>query len=198
MNSNVKIVFDFLSEHIPENAIPRCDALFIFGSTTGEIAKHAAHLYFLGKTSKLIITGSHRHDKNEGPFGFASEAEYLASIAYAEGVPTANVLLETKSKNTYENVMFGMETATRAGLRPKTLVLVSIPYLLRRAVLCFKKNFPNITTYGSAMPVADDFFTSYRLERIKGELPRLIKYAEMGTIAASVIPTQIEIAARQF
>lgn len=198
MNPNLQKVFAFLVQAESDKAIPQCDGIFVFGSTTGEIAQQAAHLYLEGKAPRIIISGAHRHDKTEGPFGFPSEAQYLASIAEAAGVPHDRILLEEKATNTYENVIFGMQVLQKAGFAPKTLVLVCIPYLLRRARACFAKNFPAIKVYGSAMPVDADFFTDYRLQRIKGELPRLVKYAEGGTIAPSVIPPEILAAAEQF
>jgi uncharacterized SAM-binding protein YcdF (DUF218 family) len=198
MNPYLKQVCEYLAQAEPDDTIPQCDGIFVFGTTTGDVAKHAARLYLNGKAPRLIISGRHRYDKTEGPFGFASEAEYLASLAEEVGVPRDKMLLETMATNTYENVVFGMRVCQEAGFMPKTLILVSIPYLLRRARACFAKNFPEIKVYGSAMPVDENFFTDYRLERIKGELPRLVKYAEGGTIAPSVIPEEIQYAAHQF
>jgi len=195
MDNNLKTVFNFLAEADLDDMIPKCDAIFIFGSTNGDIAKHAAQLYRQGKAARVIISGRHRHDKIEGPFGFPSEAEYLASVVENEGVPKESILLETNALNTYENVIFGMDVCNKAGLQPKTLILVAIPYLLRRARACFVKNFPNIKIFASAMPVDEVFFTPYRVSRVKGELLRLVKYAELGTITPTVIPGNIQHAA---
>lgn len=192
INSDLKSIFEFLAQSEPDTGIPRCDAIFVFGTTTGQVAGQAAHLYQIGKADHLIISGKHRHDKTEGPFGFASEAEYLASIATNAGVPKDTIILEREAINTYENTIFGMKAARDAGIDPKNLIIVSIPYLLRRAQACFAKNFPEIKTYGSAMSVNEDFFTPYRIERIKGEFPRFKKYAEAGTIAPVEVPQEIQ------
>lgn len=198
MNPNLKKVFGFLSQAEPDETIPRCDVIFVFGTSTGEVGRHAASLYLQGKAPLILISGRHRHDKTDGPFGFASEAEYLASLAEADGVPKEKIILEPKATNTYENTILGMDTLKASGVIPKSLVLVAVPYLLRRARACFVKNFPDVKIYGSAMSVDEDFFTSYRLERIKGELPRLVKYAEGGTIAPTVIPDDITKSAELF
>jgi hypothetical protein len=73
--------------------------------------------------------------------------------------------------------------------------VVAVPYLLRRARAYFAKNFPEVKIYGSAMPVDDAFFTPYRIQRIKGELPRLIEYAEGGYLVETIIPEDIKTAA---
>jgi len=192
INPDLKKVFEFLTQAEPDEKIPGCDALFVFGTNTGDVARHAASLYRQGKAPRMVISGSHRHDRTEGPFGFPSEAEYMASIAEKEGLPKEKIILETKATNTHENTVFGMQACKDAGFFPKSLILVAVPYLLRRARAGFTKNFPDIKIYGSAMPVAEDFFTPYRIKRIKGELPRLIKYAESGTIIATAIPDDIK------
>jgi uncharacterized SAM-binding protein YcdF (DUF218 family) len=198
MNESLKQVFDFLVQADPEEAIPHCDAIFVFGTITGDVARHAAYLYKIKKADRIIISGWHAHQKTEGPFGFPSEAEYLASIAEEEGVPSDKIILEKKATNTYENVIFGMKACEEINFNPKTLILTSIPYLLRRARSCFAKNFSEIKIYGSAMQVDDAFFTPFRIERIKGEFPRLEKYAEEGSIAPSVIPEEIKEAINSF
>jgi hypothetical protein len=48
------------------------------------------------------------------------------------------------------------------------------------------------------MPIDDAFFTPSRIQRIKGELPRLIKYAEGGTIVHTTIPQDVISAGEQF
>jgi uncharacterized SAM-binding protein YcdF (DUF218 family) len=198
MNSNLKKVFDFLTQAEPDNEIPQCDAIFVFGTTDGNVAKHAALLYRLKKAPHIILTGMYGSTRTEGPSSFSSEAEFLASVAEKEGVPRESMILEPKARNTYENVILGIQACREVGFYPKTLILVSAPYLLRRAKACFAKNFPEIKTYGSAMSVNDDYLTSYRIERIKGELPRLIKYAEGGTIVSTNIPNDITKAAELF
>lgn len=191
----LKIVYDFLVQAEPDDLIPQCDAIFIFGTTNGDVARHAAFLYHQKKAPRVVISGKYGITRSEGPSGFETEAEYLAFIAEGEGVPKKDLVLEKKATNTYENVIFGMEICKKMGFTPKTLILVATPYLLRRARACFAKNYPDIKFYGSAMPVTDEFFTPYRIKRIKGELPRLTKYAEEGHLVPTIIPKDVTAAA---
>ena len=198
INSDLWKVFEFLTEAEPDEKIPACDAIFVFGTVNGDVAKHAASLYREGKAPCVLISGWHAHNKIGGPFGFPSEAEYLASVAEKEGVPKEKIILETKATNTYENTIFGMRVFKEAGISPKNLILVAAPYLLRRARAGFTKNFPEIKTYGSAMPVDESFFVPHRIARIRGELPRLMKYAKEGTIAPTAIPDDVIRSAELF
>jgi uncharacterized SAM-binding protein YcdF (DUF218 family) len=198
LNPHLKIVYDFLVQAEPDDMIPACDAIFVFGTRNGDVAKHAASLYHQKKASHIIISGKYGVIRTEGPSGFDTEADYLGFVAEGDGVPKKDLILERKATNTYENVMFGMQVCKEAGFDPRTLILVATPCLLRRARACFAKNFPEIKIYGSAMAVTDDFFTPYRIKRIKGELPRLIKYAEDGHLVPTVIPEEVTQAADLF
>ncbi len=194
-NPHLKKVYDFLVQAEPENEIPQCDAIFVFGTSNGDVAKHAVSLYLKNKARRMIFSGMYGGTNIEGPSGFNSEAEYFASIAEREGVARKNIIIEPKARNTYENVIFGMRACEEIGFYPKTLIVVAVPYLLRRATACFAKNFPKLKTYGSAMPVNDVFFTPYRIRRMKGELPRLIEYAKGGYLVETIIPDDVKAAA---
>lgn len=194
-NPHLKKVYDFLVQAETENEIPACDAIFCFGTSNSDVAEHAVTLYHKDKAPILIFSGMYGGVSVEGPSGFKSEAEYFASIAKKEGVPGENIIIEPKARNTYENVIFGMRACEEIEFYPKTLILVAVPYLLRRARACFEKKFPEIKIYGSAMPVSDGFFTLYRIHRIKGELPRLIEYADAGYLVQMFIPEDIKTAA---
>jgi uncharacterized SAM-binding protein YcdF (DUF218 family) len=194
-DSHLKKVYDFLVQAEPESEVPQCDAIFVFGTSNGDVAKHAVSLYLKNKAPRMILSGMYGGTNIEGPSGFDSEAEYFASIAEREGVATENIIIEPKARNTYENVIFGMRACEEIGFYPKTLIVVAVPYLLRRARAYFAKNFPEVKIYGSAMPVDDAFFTPYRIQRIKGELPRLIEYAEGGYLVETIIPEDIKTAA---
>ena len=197
-NPHLKKVFDWLVQTETDSDIPVCDAIFTFGTSNGDVARHAATLYLARKASRIIVSGMYGSIKTEGPEGFGSEAEYFASIMEKLGVQRSAMILESKARNSYENVIFGMKECADSGFYPKSLILVCVPYLLRRAKACFVKNFPEIKTYGSAMPVNDAFFSAYRVGRIKGELPRLVDYAKGGTIAPTEIPQDIIKAAARF
>lgn len=51
------------------------------------------------------------------PDGETSQAEAMAAIAWASGVPGSAVLVEKRSRTTYENILYSRETAASAGGR---------------------------------------------------------------------------------
>lgn len=192
---HLKKVYDFLAKAEPDGELPQCDAIFVFGTSNGDVAAHAISLYLKDKAPRIIFSGMYGGTNTEGPFGFDSEAEYFASLAERKGIPKEDIIIEPKARNTYENVIFGMQVCEKVKFYPKTLIIVAVPYLLRRARACFAKNFPEIKIYGSAMPVNDAFFTPHRIQRIKGELSRLLEYAKMGHLVETNIPHDVQAAA---
>ena len=121
LNPHLKKVYDFLVQAEPDDMIPACDAIFVFGTTNGDVAKHAALLYHQKKAHRIIISGKYGVIRTEGPSGFDSEAEYLGFVAEGDGVPKEALILERDATNTYENVVFGMRACKEARFNPKTL-----------------------------------------------------------------------------
>jgi len=76
------------------------------------------------KSKKIILTG--------GP-GAPPQAEVAKTIALEAGVPEENLLVEDKSKNTWENLKFSRELLT--GQTQKRVFIVSEPLHLKRALL---------------------------------------------------------------
>ncbi|WP_192820476.1 YdcF family protein [Rufibacter sp. LB8] len=94
----------------------------------------AIQLYKLGKIKKIIITG--------GSGSLVSvantEAQDLRQTALYAGVPTADILLEEKSRNTRENAQFTKELL-QAHPELKKLLLITSAFHMRRAQGCFTK-----------------------------------------------------------
>ena len=185
-------VIDFLTDSSPENELPKADAIFVFGHYDHRLAEHAAKLWKAGKAARIIISGKGRE---KIPEGFASEADYYASLLVKSGVPESALVLERDSTNTLENVLLGMRKAETDGMHLSSLILVSIPPLLRRARATFAKQFPDVETYGSAFGISSkEWITEVRLRRVIGECDRLQKYAGRGDIVPVQIPDSVDSA----
>lgn len=189
LQKELKNIIDFLIEATPDKKIPIADAIFIFGHIDSRVAEKAADVYFLGKASKIIITGKGR---KEIPFNFKTEAAYFASILLSKKIPKSALIIEENSTNSLENVIFGMRQTLRNDFTPKNLILCALPPLLRRAHAVFKKHFPDIKTYGCAFQLIDnEYNTPQKTKRILAEIDRLHFYAIKGDISFVKIPKQI-------
>jgi len=193
---NLRIILNFLIASDPIESISACDAVFLFGSRrTDQIPKSGSRLFKKGLAQKIVCTGKYTLRQTSGPFGFATEAEWYEDILIREGVPKEVIILETKSTNTLENVLFGISTCHRQEFYPKSLILCPIPPLCRRSLATFKKQFPKVKIIGYApeLPI-EYYFTPGRIERALGEFERFREYATKGDMVSVEVPESIQAA----
>lgn len=121
----------------------RGDLTIVFGHSTAALsalrAAHAAALYRGGYCPRLLFSGG-VVGKAAGP----SEAEHMAQVARDLGVPEEAMLLETRSRNTFENAKLSLALLRDRRLLADraTVLLVSCPWHMRRVVLTVRHVFP--------------------------------------------------------
>ena len=148
------------------------DAIVVFAGGVGESGKagggyqervkQAVDLYHDGIAAGMIFSSG---------FVFAfQEADVMKILAVSLGVPEEAIILEKKAGSTYENVVFVREILDRHDWR--SILLISSPYHMRRALLTWQKVAPRITVI--ARPVPQSQFYSHslgaNLEQIRGIL----------------------------
>lgn len=116
----------------------RADAIVVLGCALHEGApspallrrvEHGVALFARGDAPILILSGGGARGK--------AEAEAMRDVAAARGVPERAMLLEKRSRNTFENAVETARLMRAHGLT--SLVLVSDGYHLPRARLLFRK-----------------------------------------------------------
>jgi uncharacterized SAM-binding protein YcdF (DUF218 family) len=186
---NLKLILDFLIETTPIEQLPVSDGIFVFGHIDPRLAKHVAKLWNMKKAPKIILTGKGRRDL---PEGFESESEYYASILKQNGVPDSAIILEKQSTNSLENVLIGIKIAKENSLNPKTLIVCTMPPLLRRAIATLNQQFPDISVFGSAFIFPfKEYLIEKRIKRILAEFDRFEAYAEKGDIVPIDVPSDV-------
>jgi uncharacterized SAM-binding protein YcdF (DUF218 family) len=91
-----------------------------------ERINHGIDLYRKGKVRKLIFTGG------QGNPGEPTESSAAKKYALKNGVPAQDILIEEKSHNTFENIVYAKELAGRHGI--KRVLIVSDPLHMKRAM----------------------------------------------------------------
>ncbi len=137
------------------------DVIVVFAGGVGESGKagggyqervkRAVELYRAGLAPVIIFSSGYT-------FAF-QEAEVMRELALAHGVPASAILLETKAKNTFENVTFVKPILEQHHWH--SLLLVSSPYHMRRALWTFRKAAPALTVIPT--PVPSSQFYAHRL-----------------------------------
>ncbi|MEW6408753.1 MAG: YdcF family protein [Nitrospirota bacterium] len=88
-----------------------------------------------------------------------ADAHAMKSLAIEFGVPENRILVETQSRNTYENALYSKEILKDMGV--KTIILVTSAFHMPRAVAVFKKigiePIPAVTDFQSPRKEFDIF-----------------------------------------
>ncbi|MCW8444405.1 YdcF family protein [Fluoribacter gormanii] len=93
--------------------------------------KHAVDLYRANFAPKLLFSGG--TDTEDG----ANEARTMKKIALSLGVPKEDILLESASTSTYENLLFSKKLLQEKQLQ--SIILVTEPFHAPRAILVAQK-----------------------------------------------------------
>jgi uncharacterized SAM-binding protein YcdF (DUF218 family)/glycosyltransferase involved in cell wall biosynthesis len=163
----------WLAEPLKVSERPRAaDAIVVFAGGAGESGqagggyqervKQAVDLYKANYAPRMIFSTG---------FVFAfEEGELMRSLAIAEGVPAEAIVLESHAINTYENVTRSQSILEQYGWR--RVLLVSSPYHMRRALLTWRKNAPNIEVVATPVPFSQFYLRNGgpTLEQMRGLL----------------------------
>src|SRR5262249_31663289 len=143
--------------------LEKCDIILALGSNDLRVAEFAADLFLQGWAPALVLSGNAgalTRDRFSKP-----EAEMFAEIALKKGVPQEAILIEARSTNTGENVMFSRRLLQERGIIPESILLVQKPYMERRAYATFQKVWPGKRVIVTSPPIP---FSAYPTP----ELPR--------------------------
>jgi uncharacterized SAM-binding protein YcdF (DUF218 family)/glycosyltransferase involved in cell wall biosynthesis len=148
----------------------KADAIVVFAGGVGESGeagggyqervKQAVDLYHQGFAPRMIFSSGY-------VFAF-QEAEVMKSLAVANGVPPAAITLEKEATNTRENVVLSERILHAQGWR--SILLVSSPYHMRRALLTWRRAAPDIEVTPTPVPQSQ-FYAHGRgasLEQVRG------------------------------
>lgn len=174
------------------------DCLFVMCSNDVRVAEHAAKLYHQ-KLAPLIVFSGGEGRFTDGLFE-KSEAETFAEIAKLSGVPSEAILLETESTNSGENVRFTEQRLKEEGKQCSSFILVQKPFMERRAIATFEKQwqspYTQLQVSSAALPffeyINEDMPLMMVLEALMEDFSRVKSYPEKGFQTEQNIPQQVE------
>jgi uncharacterized SAM-binding protein YcdF (DUF218 family)/glycosyltransferase involved in cell wall biosynthesis len=121
------------------------DAIVVFAGGVGESGqagggyqervKQAIDLYKAGYAGNVVLSSGYVYSFRE--------AEVMRALAIDNGVPASAIVLELQARSTYDNVRFTQ--AILGEHRWSTILLVSSPYNMRRAVMTWHHAAPAVT-----------------------------------------------------
>lgn len=203
MNAEIKhyakIIWDY---HHMNHALTCVDLIFVLGSHDMRVAERGAELYLKGLAPFVVISGGlGKITKN---LWKKTEAEKFAEIVWGRGVPKEKVLLETKSANTGENIIFSRDLILSKSLEVNSLIAVNKPYMERRSYAAISKLWP-VKEIMVTSPIIefDKYIDAYTEGEITqeeiisvmvGDLQRMKLYAEKGFQVYQDIPQNVWLA----
>lgn len=185
--------------HHVNHRLERSEAVLVLCSHDTAVAERGAQLYLEGWAPLLVFSGGLGViTKN---LWSEPEAELFASVARGMGVPDSDILVETRSTNTGENVQFSRALLEGRGLRPRSLILVQKPYMERRTYATFKNYWPGPRVVVTSPQVSfEEYLKGYSNRALTeddvvgimvGDLQRLRVYPAKGFQIPQEIPADV-------
>lgn len=165
------------------------DCIIVLGSI--KAAKYrvpmAANAYNAGRANKVMLCGGALRDFLEGKM---MEVEHMRKKALQLGIKETDIILESTSQNTVENILCALVELQRVFWlnKVKKVLLVTTTYHMRRSLALARYLFP---AHIDIIPCpADDentrrdnwMNTPLGIERAKGEVLNIIRCVENGVI----------------
>jgi uncharacterized SAM-binding protein YcdF (DUF218 family) len=173
-----------------------CEAGIGLGSHDLGVATLAADLYHAGLFPVLVFTGANSPTTRERfPRG---EAVHYADQATALGVPQSAIIIEPGAANTGQNISYSRTALAGAGISPGSVMLISKPYMQRRAYATARKLWPEVTVVCVSEDLSlDDYLKQMDdgklvIDMLVGDLQRVIEYPARGFAIPQEVPADVE------
>lgn len=185
--------------HRLNQRLEKADAVLVLCSHDTAVAERGAELWLEGWAPLLIFSGGLGAVTSQ--LWSEPEAAQFARIARGMGVPEENIVVENRSTNTGENVLFTRRLLAERGIEVEKFILVQKPYMERRAFATFRKLWPEkelLVT--SPRATFDEYFDGHSNRSLSkdeavsimvGDLQRIKLYPERGFQIPQEIPEEV-------
>jgi hypothetical protein len=185
--------------HRLDHPLSKADAILVLCSHDTVVAERGAELFLEGWAPLLIFSGGlgsiTKHLWSD------PEADRFAQIAVSMGVPRDRILVENRSTNTGENVLFTKQLLADKQIDVNTFILVQKPYMERRTYATFKRLWPEREPIVTSPQVSFDEYVSRGshetlsahdvIDIMVGDLHRIRLYPSMGFQIHQDIPDDV-------
>src|SRR5204863_160701 len=187
MNARVRDLAGKLWDyHQLHHEVSHADVIMVLCSYDLAVAERGAQLFLDGWAPLLIFSGGLGAITKH--LWTVPEADQFAAIAVGKGVPRGKILIENRSTNTGENVLFTKQLLAERGMDPRKFMLVQKPYMERRAYATFMKVWPGKDLVVTSARVSLDEYVGRRLR-----FDRVHRFANQVRVGADV---ELDVVAR--
>ncbi len=190
--NSAKNIWDFLKIN---QDLTKSDLILVLGNSDIRTVDKAVELYKKNYANKIIITGglgrisSNLFDK--------PEAVVFKNIAVQKGVKDLDIEIESNSTNTFDNFRFTKKMIDESKVSVKSIIIVTKPYMEKRAYLMAKEIFHNTNLTVTSPDIEFSNYPNQILTKefvinmLVGEIQRLIIYASHSEIEKVNMPKDI-------
>ncbi len=185
--------------HQMNHQLAKAEIILVLCSHDKMVAERGAQLYLEGWATLLIFSGGLGAITRS--MWSEPEADQFAKVAVGMGVPAEKILIENRSTNTGENVLFTKLLLAEKEITPQKFMLVQKPYMERRSYATFRKLWPEKEVLVTSPQVTfDEYLKKYSNEELSrddvisimvGDLQRIKLYPEKGFQIYQEIPDEI-------
>ena len=195
----MNLIWDYM--HVGHK-LKKAGILLVMGSTDIRVASYAAELYKDGWAPLIVVSGDGRNHENailEYKYDGRTEAEVFNEILIKEGVSESDILLENRANNTEENFTLTRKLLSQQGILPKNAVVVTKPYMERRAYATGKNFWPELKIVMTSPPLTYQEFVEKHdlydedsiINCVVGDLHRIKEYPKRGFQIEQDIPDKV-------
>lgn len=199
---NLNIIWDYMRLDME---VGPGDCIVGFGCYNDDIALRCAQLYHAGFAPRILFTGG--LGRNTLGLWTQTEAERFASIAQEAGVPKEVILIENRSTNSAENILFAHELLEKEGLAGGQLICVHKPFMERRLYAAMQVYWPEArAVYTSPQLTLEEYIRNSVAQELSektvidvmvGDFQRMDIYAQKGYQIPQNIPEEARSAFRK-
>jgi uncharacterized SAM-binding protein YcdF (DUF218 family) len=190
--ADAQAIWDYHQMHHPARP---CSAGIGLGSHDLGVASLSADLYHAGLFPVLVFTGANSPTTAARfPRG---EAVHFAEHAARLGVPASAIIVEPEAANTGQNIEFSRRALATAGIAVSSVMLISKPYMERRAYATARKSWPGVDVVCASEHLSfDDYVKAIGddklvIDMLVGDLQRIIEYPALGFAVPQDVPAQV-------
>lgn len=197
LRRDVGLLWDYMKLHQSPGA---AECLLVLGSRDDRVASYAAQLTQKFIYDHVVVSGGVApHNEVARDWPEPTEAEHFAAIMRRDGC-TQPIVLETNATNTGQNAKLSYALLRKLELpSPRTVQLLTKPYMERRANATFEAQWPDKnTTFRVCSPPFS--FEEYCLNAahaektvtiMVGDMQRIMSYPALGWQTAQDIPDEV-------
>jgi uncharacterized SAM-binding protein YcdF (DUF218 family) len=185
--------------HKLNHPLEKADAILVLCSHDERVVERVVELFKEQWAPLVIFSGGLGAITKR--FWTEPEAERFARLAIAAGVPKDKVIIENRSSNTGENIIYTRQLLADLGLELQKFIVVQKPYMERRSFATFRKWWPEKQVIVTSPQIGfDDYLANYANSALSpnevvsimvGDLQRIRVYPARGYQIEQDVPSEV-------